>query len=147
MRTFSVIVAAGLTAALAGAVVLVARGRAGDTEGASAGRVLDRYCVTCHDDVDAAGGVSFESIERSDLSRNAAVWETAVRKLRTGLMPPLGEPRPERAVLDATASWFEHELDAAWTRTPNPGTKPLARLNRTEYANAIRDLLAYDGRA
>ena len=70
-----------------------------------------------------------------------------MRKVRTGFMPPLGEPRPERAVLDGMAAWFEEELDAAWVRAPNPGAKPLARLNRTEYANAIRDLLAYDGSA
>jgi hypothetical protein len=62
-------------------------------------------------------------------------------------MPPLGEPRPERAVLDAFAATLESELDAAWALAPNPGTRPLARLTRTEYANAIRDLLAYDATA
>ncbi len=70
-----------------------------------------------------------------------------MRKLRTGLMPPKGEPRPERSVLDGMAAELERELDAAAARAPNPGAKPLARLNRTEYANAIRDLLAFDAGA
>jgi hypothetical protein len=106
--------------------------------------VLDRYCVGCHNNDDLAGGVSFKKLDRVDIGRNAAVWEAAVRKLRAGLMPPKGEPRPDRAVLDRTAAALERELDAAWSRTPNVGAKPLARLNRTEYAYAIRDLLDYD---
>src|SRR5215471_16508662 len=106
--------------------------------------VLDEYCVGCHNDDDLAGGVSFKKIDRNDVAKNAKIWEAAVRKLRAGLMPPKGEHRPERAVLDGAAGWLERELDAAWARTPNPGTKALARLNRTEYANAVRDLLDYD---
>ena len=107
-------------------------------------QVLDQYCVGCHNDDDLAGGVSFRTIDRNDLGKNAKIWEAAVRKLRTGLMPPKGERRPARTVLDATAGWLERELDVVWTQSPNPGAKALARLNRTEYANAIRDLLAYE---
>jgi hypothetical protein len=107
-------------------------------------QVLDEYCVDCHNNDDLAGGVSFRTLDRHDFGANAETWEAAVRKLRTGFMPPKDEPRPERAVLDATAGWLEHELDAVWARAPHPGAKPLARLNRTEYANAIRDLLAYE---
>jgi hypothetical protein len=107
-------------------------------------QVLDQYCVGCHNDDDLAGGVSFRALDRRDFGKNAKIWEAAVRKLRTGLMPPKGERRPARAVLDAMAGGLERELDAVWTRSPNPGTKALARLNRTEYANAIRDLLSYE---
>ena len=107
-------------------------------------QVLDQYCVGCHNDDDLAGGVSFRRLDRRDFGRSAEVWEATVRKLRTGLMPPKGEARPPRALLDATAGWLERELDAVWALAPNPGVKPLARLNRTEYANAIRDLLAYE---
>jgi hypothetical protein len=110
-------------------------------------KTLDRYCVACHNDAELAGGVSFQSLDRKQLAGHADVWEAAVRKLRTGLMPPLGEPRPERAVLDAFAASLEAGLDADWARAPNPGVRPLARLTRTEYANAIRDLLAYDASA
>ncbi len=109
--------------------------------------VVDRYCAGCHNDVDLAGGLAFEDLARSGVADDAAVWEAVVRKLRTGLMPPKGEPRPERAVLDAMAGDLERELDAAAAAAPNPGAKPLARLNRTEYANAIHDLLAFDATA
>jgi hypothetical protein len=106
--------------------------------------VLDEYCTDCHNSDDLAGGFSFRALARGDFGANAETWEAAVRKLRTGFMPPKGEPRPARAVLDATAGWLEHELDAVWARSPSPGTRPLARLNRTEYANAVRDLLHYE---
>lgn len=110
-------------------------------------QVLERYCITCHNDVDRSGDLSFERIDRSDFHGNALIWETAVRKVRTGFMPPLDAPRPERNVLDGFAAWLEDELDAAWREAPNPGTRPLARLTRTEYANAVRDLLAFDATA
>jgi hypothetical protein len=106
--------------------------------------VLDEYCIDCHNNADLAGGFSFSALARGDFGANAETWEAAVRKLRTGFMPPKGEARPERAILDATAGWLEHELDAVWARAPSPGTRPLARLNRTEYANAVRDLLDYE---
>ena len=110
-------------------------------------QVVDRYCLGCHNETDLAGGLALDAVDRADVARDAAVWEAVVRKLRTGLMPPKGEPRPERGVLDGVAASLESELDAAGARAPNPGAKPLARLNRTEYANAIRDLLAFDARA
>jgi hypothetical protein len=106
--------------------------------------LIDHYCLGCHNDIDLSGDVSFERLDRADVGHDARVWEAVVRKLETGLMPPKGEPRPERAELDAAAHWLAAELDAAALDAPNPGTKPLARLNRVEYANAIRDLLHYD---
>ena len=118
-----------------------------DAPGEPQWQVLDRYCSGCHNDIDLAGGVSFKALDGRDVPENAEVWEAAVRKVRTGLMPPMGEPRPERPVLDGMARWLEHELDSAAARSPNPGAKPLSRLNRTEYANAIRDLLAFDAGA
>jgi hypothetical protein len=110
-------------------------------------QVVDRYCLDCHNEIDVAGGLAFDNVDRAGVAENAAVWEAVVRKIRTGLMPPKGEPRPERSVLDRMATQLEEELDAAAASTPNPGAKPLARLNRTEYANAIRDLLAFDARS
>ena len=110
-------------------------------------QVVDRYCMGCHNEIDVAGGLAFEDVDRTNVAASAEVWEAVVRKLRTGLMPPKGEPRPERSELDAVAAELESELDAAGARTPNPGAKPLARLNRTEYANAIQDLLAFDAHA
>jgi hypothetical protein len=108
--------------------------------------VLERYCVACHNDAERAGDLSLARLDHDDVASRSATWEAVVRKLRAGLMPPQGEPRPERAVLDALALSLENALDADWARAPNPGAKPLARLNRTEYANAVRDLLAFDAR-
>ena len=110
-------------------------------------QVVERYCVGCHNEVDLSGGLAFEGLDRVDVAADAAAWEAVVRKLRTGLMPPKGELRPDRGVLDAMAQGLERELDAAAARAPNPGAKPLARLNRTEYANAIHDLLGFDASA
>ena len=110
-------------------------------------QVLDEYCVSCHNDIDRSGDLSFESVARNDLRPGAPVWEAAARKVRTGFMPPIDAPRPAHEVLDRFAASLERELDAAWRSAPNPGAKPLARLNRTEYANAIRDLLAFDASA
>jgi hypothetical protein len=150
MRRGSIIVAAGC-AALAGGVLFTLHGGGlpvpWSAEVEPQWQVLDRYCLSCHNHTDWAGGVSFQRLDRNDFQRNADVWEALVRKVRTGFMPPAGEPRPERAVLDAMAGWLESELDAAWQRAPNPGAIPLARLNRTQYANAIRDALAYDASA
>jgi hypothetical protein len=110
-------------------------------------QVVERYCLGCHNEVDVSGGLAFEGLDRTDVAADAAAWEAVVRKLRTGLMPPKGEPRPDRGVLDGMAEGLERELDAAAARAPNPGAKPLARLNRTEYANAIHDLLGFDASA
>ncbi len=144
MQRRSLLVATAVVAvAIIGGVALHDRGRK-DAAGAP-WPVLDQYCAGCHNEDDLAGGVSFEKLDRADVGENAKVWEAAVRKLRTGLMPPKGEqpPRSRRPRLRPRAG-SSSELDAAWARKPNPGDKPLARLNRTEYANAIRDLLAYD---
>jgi hypothetical protein len=131
-----------LTAVVIGGV-LVLRGRSSAPDS----QVLERYCLGCHNEIDLAGGASFERLARNDVHQDAEVWEAVVRKLRTGLMPPQGEPRPDRSVLDDVAKRLEGDLDAAFARAPNPGAKPLARLNRTEYANAIRDLLELDATA
>jgi hypothetical protein len=113
--------------------------------GASAQRaLLDRYCVTCHNDRARTGGLSLATIDVDRVADGAEVWEKVVRKLRTGAMPPAGMPRPEPAALDAFASHLETALDGAAAAHPNPGTPALRRLTRTEYSNAIRDLLAVE---
>jgi len=85
-----------------------------------------------------------DTMDYANISKDAATWEKVVRKVKTGMMPPSGARRPDRAVLDAFATDIEKRLDAAATVHPNPGTPALHRLNRTEYANVIRDLLAMD---
>ena len=104
--------------------------------------VLGKYCTECHNTTDWAGGIAFDALSAEDIPNDSETWEKAVRKLRTGMMPPAGKPRPQRAVLDGFAGELAARLDAAGSAHPYPGTKSLHRLNRTEYANAIRDVLA-----
>ena len=144
-RPATLLLGAGLLAVvLAGGGVYLSARHEGSAEPRA---LLDRYCVGCHNGAERAGGVAFDGATLDLLSENRDVFEHAVRKVRTGFMPPAGEPRPERAALDRFAAALEHRLDAAARAAPNPGYKGVSRLNRAEYANAVRDLLAYDARA
>ena len=106
--------------------------------------VMNQYCVTCHNTKLKTGGLALDSLDLHRVDANAETWEKVVRKLRAGMMPPAGAPRPDRRALDALAGAVEGELDRAAAANPNPGRPPLHRMNRGEYANAIRDLLAVD---
>ena len=107
--------------------------------------LLDRYCVTCHNDRLETAGLNLENIDVAHVPAEAEIWEGVVRKLRTSTMPPPNRPQPPAGARAAMASWLASTLDAAAAATPNPGrTETLRRLNRTEYQNAIRDLLALD---
>ena len=113
--------------------------------GAPERALLDRYCVSCHNERVQTAGVALDTADLSDVRADAEVWEKVVRKLRGGVMPPVGRPRPAPAEYDQLASWLETELDRVWSEHPNPGrTETFHRLNRAEYANAVRDLLALD---
>jgi mono/diheme cytochrome c family protein len=103
--------------------------------------LMNQYCSNCHNADDLAGGMDISKLDIEKVGKDAAVWERIVRKVRTGMMPPSGQPRPARAVLDTFASDLESRLDKAAAANPNPGTLSVHRLNRTEYANAVRDLL------
>src|SRR2546426_4133117 len=103
--------------------------------------ILNQYCVTCHNEKTKTAGLMLDKMDVDQVGVNAESWEKVVRKLRTGMMPPSGARRPDRSVIDAFASNLEGALDRAAGGKPNPGTTALHRLNRTEYANAIRDLL------
>ena len=106
---------------------------------------LDRYCVTCHNQRLKTGALALDTLDLSALDERTDVGEAIVRKLRGGMMPPAGAPRPDGATLASLRSWFEGELDRIGTANPDPGrTESLHRLNRAEYRNVIRDLLALD---
>ncbi len=105
---------------------------------------MNQYCSGCHNQDDLAGGMALDKLDFEKVGKDAAVWERVVRKVRTGMMPPSGQPRPPRATLDAFATELETRLDKAAAANPNVGSPVLHRLNRTEYANVIRDLLAID---
>jgi mono/diheme cytochrome c family protein len=106
--------------------------------------LIDRYCVTCHSDRVKTAGLTLEKRDLSRVPEDAEVWEKALRKLRGGMMPPQGMPRPAQSNIDALASFLETSIDSAAVAKPNPGRSPLHRLNRAEYANAIRDLLSLE---
>jgi mono/diheme cytochrome c family protein len=106
---------------------------------------LDRYCATCHNERLKTGGLSLDRVDVSRPDAQPEVWEKVVRKLRTGVMPPPNMLQPPKADRLALLTWLETSLDSASAAKPNPGrTETLRRLNRTEYQNAIRDLLALD---
>jgi mono/diheme cytochrome c family protein len=113
--------------------------------GAAAPRaVLDKYCVTCHNQRLKTAGLALDAIDPAKPGDHAEVWEKVVRRIRTGAMPPAGRPRPDKALADSVASSLETGLDRAALEHPNPGRPTLHRLNRVEYRNAIRDLLALE---
>src|ERR1051326_7711951 len=110
--------------------------------------IVTQYCMTCHSDkaksagMDSARKINFDQLDVAHVGKDAKTWELIVRKLRAGMMPPSGMKRPEPAVYKGFISWLENELDRnAVTYLPPPG---LHRLNRTEYANVIKDMLDLD---
>jgi len=139
MRPVAAFGLAGIAALAAAAAFRMLEPRA--PSAAAQWALVDRYCVGCHDDAERAGDLAFDRLDRTNLAAHAEVWETAIRKLRGHLMPPPGEPRPAAAEVASLVRWLESELDAAARAAPNPGAPALHRLNRAEYANAVRDLL------
>ena len=106
--------------------------------------LLKQYCVTCHNARLKTGGLELDGLDLARLPDHAEVWEKVVRKVRAGVMPPQGVRRPEPAALESFVSWVEDGLDRDAKVHPNAGRPMLHRLNRAEYKNAIRDLLALD---
>ncbi len=106
--------------------------------------VLGTYCATCHSDRTRSGGLSFEHADLTDIPKSAETWEKVIRKVRAGMMPPPGMPRPDGSRLDGMVAFLETSLDRAAAAKPRPGRTTMHRLNRAEYANAVRDLLALD---
>ena len=106
--------------------------------------LLNRYCVTCHNERLRTAELTLDKMNVDDVTREPAIWEKVIRKLRTGAMPPAGMPRPDKAGYDSFATYLETSLDRAAAAHPNPGRPALQRLNRTEYTNSIRDLLALE---
>ena len=106
--------------------------------------VIDQYCVTCHNQRLKTSGLALDAAELTDIPAHAEVWEKVIRKVEAGMMPPAGVPRPDDATKRALVSRLEDVLDRAARAKPNPGRPLVHRLNRAEYANAVRDLLAVD---
>jgi hypothetical protein len=104
---------------------------------------VDNYCVECHNETDLTADLAFDAMSHDGIAAEAEIWEKAVRKLRGRMMPPPGGKRPANEEVDAFVAWMEGRLDQAHPNA-TPGYVGPHRLNRTEYANAIRDLLALE---
>jgi hypothetical protein len=112
---------------------------------ASARAAINQYCVSCHNETAKTAGLTLDTASLEKAGENPVMWEKVVRKLRGRMMPPPGRPRPDGATYNTVVAYLEKSLDAAAAARPNPGrTETFRRLNRSEYQNAIRDLLALD---
>jgi len=138
---------------LAGPLVLQAqqaplstsKGSPSRTSETNVASLVDEYCLSCHDKDHEKGGLVLETIVSHDVAQHPDVWEKVIRKMRARLMPPVGKDRPDDRTYDAVVSFLEGSLDRAAATHPDPGrTATIRRLTRTEYQNAIRDLLALD---
>ncbi len=106
--------------------------------------ILDKYCIGCHKGPTAFAGLHLDTLDIANFETNGAVWEKLARKVRNREMPPAGMPRPDAATYDALVKYIETGRDRLAETKPNPGRPTLHRLNRTEYGNAVRDLLALE---
>ena len=136
----------GLALVLFGTIAIGTSFAQGTDQEAEAQRaLLDRYCVTCHNDRLETGDLSLEGVDVAHPETDPALWEAVLRKLRAGAMPPQPRPRPGAASYAGLIGYLEAALDQAAAASPNPGRTPtFRRLSRTEYQNAIRDLLDLD---
>jgi hypothetical protein len=114
------------------------------SHGAGLREALDKYCVTCHNDRTKTAGLALDVLDVGAVGAHADTWEKVVAKLRSGAMPPVGLPRPDDAMMHGMVATLEGDLDAYAAAHPNPGRPLVHRMNRAEYANAIRDLLHVD---
>jgi hypothetical protein len=106
--------------------------------------VVQKYCAGCHNDKTRSGELSLEHADFADIPSHAEMWEKVIRKVRAGMMPPAGMPRPDAATLEGFVAHLETAIDRAAAANPRAGRTALHRLNRAEYQNAIRDLLALE---
>jgi cytochrome c5 len=125
--------------------ILLAAAMCGNLRAAQSGvdprAVIEKYCVTCHNERLKTAGLMLDKADIGHIGANAEVWEKVIRKLGTREMPPPGRPRPDAATYTAMSAFLEKALDDTASAHPNPGRVAVHRLNRTEYTNAIRDLL------
>jgi hypothetical protein len=106
--------------------------------------LLDKYCITCHNDKLKTGGLTLQNADLTKVPENAELWEKVIKKVRVEAMPPMGLPKPDPAARTAFIDALESTIDQAAARQPSPGRNTLHRLNRAEYSNAIHDLLSLD---
>jgi cytochrome c551/c552 len=116
----------------------------GPAEAPSARAILDQYCVTCHNNRTKTAGLTLDTMDPADVGRHPELWEKVVRKVKVGVMPPQGMPHPDEATRTLLVSTLERSLDRVAATSPFPGQPSIHRLNRAEYANAVRDVLGLE---
>ena len=142
-RIVATAAAAGLVSAAAVSAQPAAGGLAASAD--HYGAVVERYCITCHNDRLRTANLTLDQADLRQVAAAAELWERVLQKLQAREMPPAGRPRPDAATYAEFAGWLAENLDAAASEQVNPGrSAPVHRLNRSEYTNAIRDLLALD---
>jgi hypothetical protein len=139
--TFALLAASSVGGALLAADAPVAAAAPAQTLPDKHWAMLNTYCEKCHNTTDWTGGVAFDSMQPSGIPEDAKIWEAAVSKLRGRMMPPPGEKQPDQPTIDSFVSWMEDNLDKAAAAHPEAGYVSLHRLNRVEYASAVKDLL------
>jgi mono/diheme cytochrome c family protein len=117
---------------------------AADAGATEARALLNRYCVSCHNRRTLTAGLALDTLDVAQVTTNAATWEHVIRRLRANAMPPAGRPRPTDAAAGEFIHWLEGELDRAGLENPDPGRPAVHRLNRAEYANAVRDIFGLE---
>jgi hypothetical protein len=127
-----------------GGVALVCAGLAFAQKSASSRSLANQYCAGCHNDKLKSGSMTLTQLDFDHPEQSAELAEKIIRKLRVGMMPPPGMPRPDAAALKAFAAALENGIDEAAAAHPNPGRPALHRLNRTEYANSVREMLGVE---
>jgi hypothetical protein len=145
-RFLCVMAGIGLFAGAPGPVLSAAAAAQASSEAAhpSNWQTVEEYCFGCHNDTDWAGGIAFDTMSPGEVGDDPKIWESAIKKLKSGLMPPPTEKQPERVAVRSMIGWLETTLDKAQEGSLHVGHVPLRRLNRREYANSIRDLLALE---
>lgn len=149
----SIVMPAGLALALSISLYAGGMRQASATESTPGGarastvglqRIIDRYCITCHNEELKTGSLRLDNVDLARVAENGELWEKVIHKLRTKEMPPLDRPQPSKGARKALLTHLVTTLDDAAKTSPNPGRPAVHRLNRTEYTNAIRDLLGLE---
>src|SRR6202050_3618727 len=126
------------------ATVSAGESSAPNAQASQAQAMVQQYCAVCHNQTLKSGGIALAGLNFSDIAGNSGTLEKVLRKVHSGEMPPAGLPRPDAPVIAAFTRWLGGALDCSAAAHLTPGRPPMHRLNRTEYSNAIRDLLALD---
>src|SRR2546422_8492226 len=115
-----------------------------NTTGSVQRSFLTQYCFGCHNERTKTAGLMLDKMDITHVGENAEIWEKVVRKLRAGMMPPSGARRPDKPTADTFTAWLENELDHSAAAKAAFGSPGIHRLNRSEHANVVRDLLAVE---